>query len=640
MRIYRADAESAKAWFHGAVATALCLLVIHLPRPCCAAGSRASSSSTQQRTKLVVVLYPEAYNGSPGSTLVDQGIRSAFSHGSREQIEVHNEYLDVSRFANAAYQQDLADFLRRKYADRKVDLVIAGLSSALDFAIRYRDRIFANVPIVFVAVDEQEVKKRDLAPDIIGAPIQMDLADSLDVALQLHPQTEQVFVIVGKSKFDAYWEAEARKVFHAHKDRVRISYLSGLPMSDLLARVRRLPDRSIAYYLHVFEDGDGLVQTPAEVLGQLSSAANVPFYSHVDSYIGRGIVGGRVFSFETAGRRAAQIGLRIFGGESPRQIGIQPTIQNAFVFDGRQLNRWDISEASLPEASEIRFQSPGLWQLYKWRIAAVIAFCILQTLLIVRLVAQRLRLARAKRESNDSRRELQALTGKLFGAQEAERRRIASELHDDFGQSLALLSVEIDLLRRAPAEPNAQTESLIDAMSAQVKQLSSSIHDLSHQLHPMKLEQLGLVAALQSLCNELNRSSALRVEFSEQDVSESIPHAVSVCLYRIVQESLRNVIKHSGASHAAVELCRVNGEICLRVQDDGKGFDLNSSTGQGGLGLVSMRERLRAVEGNIAVTAEPSQGTQVVVRVPLSNGNGNHNNNGLDAHETVAIASG
>jgi signal transduction histidine kinase len=392
----------------------------------------------------------------------------------------------------------------------------------------------------------------------------------------------------------------------------------------------------VAYYLHVFEDGDNRVQMPADVLGQLSAVANAPIYSHVDSYIGRGIVGGRVFSFETAGRRAVQIGLRIFGGESPQAIGIQPTIENESMFDGRQLKRWDIGESSLPAGSEIRFQEPGLWQQYKWRIAAVIAFCILQTMLIVRLVAQRLWLARAKKESNESRHELQELTGKLFGAQESERRRIAAELHDDFGQSLALLSVEIDLLRRTPPEPNAQTDSLLDTMSTQVKQLSSSIHDLSHQLHPLKLEQLGLAAALGSLCNELTRMLGMRMDFVQEDVPESIPHAVAVCLYRIVQEALRNVIKHSEASHAIVALRGDEGEIRLRIHDDGKGFELNSPASQGGLGLISMRERLRAVRGNITIAAQPSQGTRLEVRVPLNN----NSNNGLEIREPIASAAG
>jgi signal transduction histidine kinase len=635
MRMYRADAATAKAWFHGVVATALCLLLIQWPRTSCA------QASEYERSRLVVVLYPEAYNGSPGSILADRGIRSTFAAEGQGHVEIHNEYLDVSRFPEANYQQELAEFLRRKYAGRKVDLVIAGLSSALDFAMRNRERIFPDVPLVFLAVDEQEVKKRTLAPDVIGAPIRMDLADSLDLALGLHPQTEQVFVIVGKSKFDAYWEAETRKVFAAYEDKVKLVYLSGHTMRELLSQAKGFPDRSIVYYLHVFEDGDGLVHIPSEVLGRVAGVANVPVYSHIATYIGRGIVGGRVFSFEMAGRRAAEIGLRIFAGEDAATIGIQPTIENEFVFDGRQLKRWGIGEAALPIGSEIRFHEPSLWQVYRWHIAAVIAFVILQTLLIVRLLAQRLRLARAKHESLETQRELQELTGKLIGAQEAERRRIARELHDDFGQSLALLSVEIDLLRRGPLRPNPQSEAHIVAMSAQVKQLSSSIHDLSHQLHPLKLEQLGLVAALGSLCKELASLHGLRVDFIKEFVPASIPHTAAVCVYRIVQEGLRNVIKHSGARHAIVELRGVNDELCLRIKDDGKGFNPNSEANQNGLGLVSMRERLRAEHGNIVVAAQPGQGTQIEVRVPL-----NHNatidsqsHNGLETAAPVATAS-
>jgi signal transduction histidine kinase len=648
MRINRANAAAAKAWFHGAVLTALCLLLLQAVRNCCA------QTTAPVPGRLVVVLYPEAYNGSPGNTLADQGIRAAFAKGSREPIEIHNEYLEVSRFPEANYQWELAEFLRRKYANRKVDLVIAGLSSAFDFAIQNRERVFPDAPVVFLAVDEQEVKKRTVAPEIIGAPIRMELADSLGLALRLHPRTETVFVIVGKSKFDAYWEAESRKTFGVYADKVKFVYLSGLTVRELLLQAKTFPDRSIAYYLHVFEDGDGFVQIPAEVLAQVAAVANVPIYSHVDSYIGRGVVGGRVFSFEMAGRRAAEIGLRVFAGERPQEIGIQPTLETEFAFDGRQLRRWNISEASLPAGSIVRYQEPSVWELYKWRIAAVVAFVILQMLLIVRLLGQRVRLARAKSESNESQRELQELTGKLFGAQETERRRLASELHDDFGQSLALLSVEIDLLRRTmlrqespgggadsrPAESNGQSESLIDAMSTQVKQLSSSIHDLSHQLHPLKLEQLGLVAALGGLCNELSRAEVVRIAFIHEDVPASISQSSAVCLYRIAQEAVRNVIKHSGAQHAVVELRGTDAAIQMRIQDDGKGFELNSPASQGGLGLVSMRERLREVHGSLAITAQPSQGTQIDVRVPLDNTSNNiiMNLNGRETRQPAATA--
>jgi signal transduction histidine kinase len=613
MRIHRANAATAKAWLHGLSAMAVGLLLMQPPRTCCASGTESP------RNRLVVVLYPESYNGSPGNALADQGIRSVFANQSPERIEIHNEYLEVSRFPDADYQQELSAFLRRKYADRKVDLVIAGLSSAFDFVIHNRKHIFPDAPLVFLAVDEQEIKSRAVEPDVVGAPIRMDLADSLDLALRLHPRTQQVFVIAGKSRFDAYWEAEARRAFRAQDGKVVLKYLSGLPMAELLEQTENLPEYSIAYYLHVFEDGDNQVHMPAEVLGRISAVASVPIYSHVGSYIGSGIVGGRVFSFETAGRRAAEIGLRILAGERPQQIGIQPTIENDFVFDARQLRRWGISEASLPAGSVVRYHEPSIWALYRWHILAVAAFLILQTMLIVRLLMQRRQLAQAKHESHESQRELQGLTGKLLRAQESERRRIASELHDDFGQSLALLSVEIDLLRRKPAESNGQSQSLIDAMSTQVKQLSSAIHDLSHQLHPLKLEQLGLVAALRALCSELTHTLPVRIDFIEQRIPAAIPHPTAVCLYRIVQEALRNVIKHSGARNAVVELRGVAGGICLCIQDDGVGFDPDAASSHGGLGLVSMRERLRAVQGKVLIAAQPTKGTRIEVRVPLGN---------------------
>jgi len=151
---------------------------------------------------------------------------------------------------------------------------------------------------------------------------------------------------------------------------------------------------------------------------------------------------------------------------------------------------------------------------------------------------------------------------------------------------------------------------------AQIRHLSSSVHDLSHQLHPSKLDQLGLVAAIGGLCRELTHTHGLKIEFTH-DQMPAISPDTAVCLYRIAQEGLRNAIKHSGAQQAEVVLSRTADAISLWIVDHGRGFDPRQVQGKSGLGLVSMRERVRYLGGEIAIDSQLSGGTRLHVRVPL-----------------------
>jgi PAS domain S-box-containing protein len=690
------------------------------------------------KPRLVVVLYPENNDGSPGNTLVNQNIRSTFVASSREPVQIYDEYLDLSPPRDPGHRQIQIEYLRRKYAGRKIDLVIAGLSSGLDFALKYREAIFPRVPIVFCAVDEEEIKARRLPADVIGTPLRFDLTATLDLALRLQPKTRRVVVIAGSAPMDAFWAAQARRAFRAYEMRLEVVYLAGLPLPDLLKQVANLPKRSIVYYIHVFRDGAGKALSPAFVLEQLAQVANAPIYGHVDTYVGRGAVGGRVIRFETEGENAAKVGLRILAGEKPEQIGVQPTTENTPLFDWRQLRRWGIREESLPPGSVVRFENPSFWDLYKWEIIGVSSLCLVQALLIAGLLVQRTNrrqaenrfrqtieaapngmvivgkdgtivLANAQMEKlfgyakeemlgqpvemlvprkvrdqhrADRRRffatpqarpmgpgrdlfgqrkdgsqfpveiglspvqtdagplvlasiiditerkqaeeglrasqsELRVLTGRLLQAQETERRRIARELHDDLNQDLALLAVEMEILGQKLPGAAAPLHGHLQALSARVKELSSSVHDLSHQLHPSKLEQLGLLVTVRALCKELTQNHGLPIEFIHHEVPEALPEDTALCLYRIVQEALRNVIKHSEARQAEVELSGGADTLCLRIVDDGTGFDLRAADHGGGLGLVSMRERLRLVGGEMAIDSRPSAGTRIEVRVPV-----------------------
>jgi signal transduction histidine kinase len=576
----------------------------------------SAEATTPGNLRTVVVVYPENTEGAPGGALVSGSLRSTFATGSSEKIQIRTEYLDLSRFQDAAQRRFLAEFLRKKYAGQKIDLVMAGLASSLDFVLQYRDEIFPGVPVVFIAVDKAELESRTLPADVVGVPVRLDLAGTMEVALRLNSATRHVYVITGSSKFDRHWEGVARRTFPRYEGRVEFVYLAGLPMDDLLRRVSNLPDRSIVLYLHIFEDGTGRTFIPAQALEMVAGAANAPVYGHVDSYIGRGIVGGRVLSFEAEGRRAAQLGLDILAGQRPERISHPDVSPNVDMFDWRQLRRWGIGEASLPQPNEIRFREPSLWDLYRWHIVGAIALFVVETALIVALLAQMARRRRADEELRRSENELRILTSRLLEVRENESRRIARELHDDLGQNLALLRVELDLLRQTPPDEARQVDGRLQALLGRVKHLSSSVHDLSHRLHPSKLEQLGLVVAIGSLCRELADAHGRKIEFWHDRVPAAVSPDTALCLYRIAQEGLSNAIAHGAAAQIEVELQGATDAISLRIIDHGRGFDPRHVRGRG-LGLVSMRERARHVGGEITIDSQPSHGTRLHVRIPI-----------------------
>ncbi len=208
------------------------------------------------------------------------------------------------------------------------------------------------------------------------------------------------------------------------------------------------------------------------------------------------------------------------------------------------------------------------------------------------------------------------VSGKLITAQEDERRRIARDLHDDLNQRLAMLSVGADLLGRM--DNPARAHALITDIASQVQNLSAEVHKLSYRLHPAKLDQLGLLAAARSFCHELSKQCGVEVEFVHEDMPRDLNDAAALCLYRIIQEGLQNVFKHSGATRARVELSRHEDLITLAVSDNGCGFDMSAIGHQAGLGLVGMRERVRLMHGQIVFQSTPGQGTRIEVTIPVT----------------------
>jgi len=214
---------------------------------------------------------------------------------------------------------------------------------------------------------------------------------------------------------------------------------------------------------------------------------------------------------------------------------------------------------------------------------------------------------------------LASLSRGLIEAQEKERTRIARELHDDIGQRFALLGIELERLKEKSFEaPEEQIH--IDNLRKDVSDIAKDIQSLSHELHSSKLEYLGLVAAIKIFCKEFAEHHNVQIDFQSHDVPRRLRHEVSLCLFRVLQESLQNSAKHSGVSSFEARVWTSSGKIHLTVRDSGRGFDLATASGSAGLGLISMRERLKSVGGTLSIESQNGSGTTIHARIPLDSG--------------------
>jgi len=214
-------------------------------------------------------------------------------------------------------------------------------------------------------------------------------------------------------------------------------------------------------------------------------------------------------------------------------------------------------------------------------------------------------------ERKQAEQSLADMTRKLIEAQEQERARIGRQLHDDIGQRLALLALDIDLL--AEENPSRRLRGLRD-LRTQIDEISRDVQTLSHDLHAAKLEYLGALAGIKSWCMDFGQRYKIHIGFTG-DVRSPLPGGVGICLFRVVQEALQNVVKHSGANRAEVSFRECDNEVHLVIRDPGRGFDRREVSG--GLGLISMRERIRTVDGTLTIESGRMRGTSILVRVPM-----------------------
>jgi signal transduction histidine kinase len=383
-------------------------------------------------------------------------------------------------------------------------------------------------------------------------------------------------------------------------------------MPELLRQVADLPADSIIYFLTMMEDGSRDKRLGVDSLDLVAAVANVPIYAWHMAGMDHGIVGGSLLSPEVLGAEVAALGLRVLGGDRPDTIPVTAFNPNVVEFDWRQLQRWNIDENRLPPNSVVRFRQPTAWQRYQAYIITGISVLVLQTVFIGALLVERARRKRNEAALWASDNEVQNLAGRLIVAQEAERTRIARDLHDDVSQQLAGISIALsNLKRRLGRQEGAEIDAqrALTSLQQRTVALAENTRYLSHDLHPGVLTHAGLVAALQRHCDELRRQHDFDVSVHADENLGSFGAEVELCLYRVAQEALQNTIRHAEASRAKVVLVRTATSAELTIADDGKGFDAaRPGSRANGLGLLSINERVRVVGGAARITTELAKG--------------------------------
>lgn len=568
-----------------------------------------SASELLGQAKKNVLMLNEVGQSHPGSVLVTNRILAAIRSDQNIDADLHWENMDAIDMSDES-RNEMRDSILVKYHDHKWDLILLMGPDPIRLMTDPSRDFYPGVPVVFCCSVLGKGGRENIDSRTTGTWLQFDPSKTVDSALRLLPETRQVYVVAGQSRYDLDAMALVKAALIPYESRLAFSYLTDLPTHDLQERLKHLPSRSIVLYVSFHKDVNGRALLNAtEALPLVAAASNAPVFGLSDTYLGLGAVGGYVVSFDEQGKIAARDVIEILAGKSPRDI---PVVQgpSLYMFDWRQLRRWGLDLRKLPAGSIVLYRPPSLWEQHRWTVLSTSLILVILGLLAIYLqfTGRQLKLSRVAQSQ---------LSSILINAQEEERKRLAGEIHDDFSQRLAVISLGLesaaDSISQAPREACRKLHQLSDAVS----EIGGDLHTLSHRLHSATLDSLGLAAAVRSFCDEFSAQHRIKVDALLESIPPSIPPDVSLCAFRAVQEGLRNVQKHSGASAAKVRMRWSENTLHLSVSDRGIGFNLRERNVNGGIGIRSMQERVRHLGGRFEIRSTTGTGTTIDVQLPL-----------------------
>jgi signal transduction histidine kinase len=590
--------------------------------------SMAVSQTAARRTVLAIYWSPEDF---PQNPILHRTIREELDR-SPVPIDLYSEYLESDSLPEDVARESLREYIRLKYHGRTIDVVIANTSVVLEFVVRYRQELFPDAPIVYIGIEAETLKLRDAGAGMTGTISSASFGETLDLALTLHPDTERVFV-VANSPSTTLLQVLQREL-RPFANRVDITYISDGSQSAMLAAVKAVPflHSLVLFIRHAQEpEHSARMLEPARLV---ADAAPVPVYGVTESFIGTGIVGGRMYTIVDQASRAGRMTLRILAGERAQDIPIgRATLVP--IFDWRQLQRWGISESRLPPGSEVLFREPSAWQKYRWEISAVAAVMLLQAGLITWLIYEHRRRHAAELATREAMSELTQMN-RVSGAGELSA-SIAHEVNQPLAAIALNASAALNWLK-------AKTPDLEEARDALVRVVSESHRagDIVTNLRALfrkDAQQPGTVEINKVILSVL---ALVRIELEKHDIEvhTQLDHGLpamagnEVQLQQVVLNLVMNAKDAMQSTPSQREL-RVqsqrsaDGRVQVSIEDSGSGISpsdvkrifqpMFTTKAHGmGMGLSICRSIVEAHHGTIWAEARTGVGSAFRFSLPAN----------------------
>lgn len=581
-----------------------------------------------------ILIFDQSETRGPFYYQIFQSLRATVNADARSHTTIYAENLDLSRFGGEAYEESLRQHLKVKYRDHPIGVVVAIGRATLELVLRWRQELWPSVPVVFAMVEESDLSRLELPPDITGGIVRLPLSDSIKVAHAVEPNLENI-VLVGDP-----WDRQV--VFNNWKDDIpdataglNVIEIIGQTMAETQRRVQALPDRSVIIYSAKYSDGEGSFYPPATALRLIAEKANRPIVVASETFLAPGGIGGFVLVPELIGTDAAKLALRILDGEAVSSI--PPTVAAVVkpIFNWTQMQRWGLRESDLPPGSEIRYRQRGLWETYRWQTMSVAAALLVQAALISILLHERQRRNDAELEARHRMSELahvnrQAAAGELSSS-------IAHELNQPLGAILTNTETA-ELILKSPSPDLDEIKEILADIRRDDVRASEVIRRMRSFLKrtPFQLTDIDLNDTMRDVFAFLSvQASARNIALYLRPCSETLyVKGDSVQL----QQVILNLMVNSMDAMAAMPYGRTiighterNGatSAVISISDSGPGippeklneiFDPFFTTKKQGMGvgLSIARTIVQAHKGRIWAENQTEGGAVVRLSLPLS----------------------